>query len=107
MNAVWNRNGATVRDVHKDLNTSRAVAYTTVMTLMNILESKGYLRKRLRDRAYFYTPVRKRQQVLHGMVRDFVERVFDGATHSLRLHLLRDEPLSEQERKELRRIIDS
>ena len=107
MNVVWQRNGATVRDVHTALAHERPVAYTTVMTLMRILEAKGYLTKRREDRAYFYTPTRRRQQVMRAMVRDFVDRVFDGATQSLRLHLVRHETLNEQERAELRRIIDT
>jgi predicted transcriptional regulator len=106
MNVVWRQSGATVREVHTALAAERPVAYTTVMTLMRILESKGYLEKQARDRAYFYLPTRKRHHVMRAMVRDFVDRAFDGATQSLRLHLVRHESLTEQERAELRRVID-
>jgi BlaI family transcriptional regulator, penicillinase repressor len=106
MNVVWQQNGATVRDVHTALSVERPVAYTTVMTLMRILETKGYLARRQEDRAYVYTPTRKRQLVMRAMVRDFVERVFDGAAQSLRVHLVRHESLSDAERDELRRLID-
>jgi predicted transcriptional regulator len=107
MNLVWARNGATVREVHTALARERPVAYTTVMTLMRILETKGYLVKRREDRAYFYTPARKRQQVLRAMVREFVARVFDGAAQSLRVHLVTHETLTALERAELRRLIDA
>ena len=81
MRVVWDGNGATVRDVHTALAAERPVAYTTIMTLMRVLEAKGYLtRRRGNDRAYVYVPTHKRQQVLLAMVRDFVDRVFDGAT---------------------------
>jgi predicted transcriptional regulator len=106
MNVVWERNGATVREVHTALSAERPVAYTTVMTLMRILETKGYLARRQDDRAYVYTPTRKRQHVMRAMVRDFVERVFDGAAQSLRVHLVRHEALTDDERAELRRLID-
>jgi BlaI family penicillinase repressor len=108
MRVVWDRNGATVREVHSALTAERPAAYTTVMTLMRVLEGKGYLtRHRGDDRAYIYTPTHKRQQVLRSMVRDFVDRVFDGATQSLRLHLVKHEALDARERAELRRMIDA
>ena len=107
MKVVWDRKGATVRQVHDALTSARPVAYTTVMTLMNILAGKGYLRRERHDRAYFYTPVRKRQQVLQSMVRDFVDRVFDGAAQPLRVHLVREQPITAAERRELQRLIDS
>ena len=108
MRIVWDGNGATVRDVHTALAVERPVAYTTVMTLMRVLEAKGYLtRRRGDDRAYVYVPTHKRQQVLLAMVRDFVDRVFDGATQSLRLHLVQQETLDPREREELRRVIDA
>jgi predicted transcriptional regulator len=106
MNVVWRSNGATVRDVHTALAAERPVAYTTVMTLMRILESKGYLTRQAQDRAYFYLPTRKKHQVVRAMVRDFVDRTFEGATQSLRLHLVRHETLTEAERAELKRVID-
>jgi len=108
MKIVWDRNGATVRDVHDVLQHRRPVAYTTVMTLMNILQTKGYLRRRRTDeRAYVYSPTRPRQQVLRALVADFVERVFDGAAQPLRVHLMRDERLTDDDRRELKRLIDS
>ena len=108
MKIVWDRDGATVREVHDALQRVRPAAYTTVMTLMNILQTKGYLRRRRsEDRAYLYSPTRPRQQVLRALVADFVDRVFDGAAQPLRVHLMRDERLTGEERRELKRLIDS
>ena len=98
MHVVWEGDGVTVREVHTALARRRPVAYTTVMTLMRILESKGHLVRRQVDRAYVYTATRKRQHVMRAMVRDFVERVFDGAAQSLRVHLVRHERLTDEER---------
>ena len=69
------------------MRAERTIAYTTVMTMMRILEEKGYLQKSASDRAHVYTPANPRQQVMGAMVRDFVDRVFDGAPDSLLLHL--------------------
>jgi predicted transcriptional regulator len=106
MKVIWRRGTATVRDVYEALRERRPIAYTTVMTTMNILETKGFLQKKRVDRAYAYTPKRSRQQVVGAMVRDFVDRVFDGAAQPLMLHLAASETLSAEERAELRRLID-
>jgi BlaI family penicillinase repressor len=108
MKVVWKRKGgATVRDVYETLREGRRpVAYTTVMTTMNILEGKGFLEKAREDRAFRYTPTRSRQQVVGAMVKDFVNRVFDGAAQPLLLHLATSETLSPAERAELKKMID-
>ena len=56
MKIVWRLGSVTVRDVYEALRARRRVAYTTVMTVMNILETKGYLKKDTQDRAYRYRP---------------------------------------------------
>jgi predicted transcriptional regulator len=107
MQVVWKRGDATVRDVHEALSRERKVAYTTVMTLMNILATKGHLVRRQDDRAYVYSPARPRQQVVGRLVRDFVDRVFSGSAQPLLLHLVRHEKLTAADRAELKRIIDT
>jgi BlaI family transcriptional regulator, penicillinase repressor len=106
MKVVWDLDKATVRDVYETLREQRQIAYTTVMTMMKILETKGHLKKSRLDRAFVYRPSRPRQQVMGAMVRDFVERVFDGAAGGLVLHLARDGRLSKDERQRIRRVID-
>ena len=105
MKVVWKLETATVRDVYAALRKKRPIAYTTVMTMMNVLEEKGYLKKTLADRAYVYRPARPRQQVVGAMVKDFVDRVFDGAAGHLLLHLARDNRLTEKQRKAIDKLI--
>jgi predicted transcriptional regulator len=107
MKIVWPLGAATVRDVYDALRETREVAYTTVMTMMNILEAKGYLKKEkaMEKRAYRYRPVRPERVVLGGMVREFVNRVFDGASRPLLLHLVKDGRLTAKERDELLRLV--
>ncbi len=106
MKVVWKLDKATVRDVYEALRAKRTIAYTTVMTMMKILEEKGYLKKARVERAYVYKPSRPRQQVVGAMVRDFVDRVFDGAAGGLLVHLARDGRLSKDERQHIRRVIE-
>ena len=105
MKIVWrHENGVTVRDVYEELRTQRTVAYTTVMTSLRTLEQKGHLKATQLDRAYCYRPARPKQQVITDMVREFVNRVFNGASQPLVLHLLEDEQLTESELKEITRM---
>jgi BlaI family transcriptional regulator, penicillinase repressor len=106
MKVVWKLDSATVRDVYENIRARRAIAYTTVMTMMKILEEKGYLKKVRAERAYVYRPTKPRHQVLGAMVRDFVDRVFDGAAGGLLVHLAKDRRLSKDERTTIRRIIE-
>jgi BlaI family penicillinase repressor len=107
MKIVWRAGTVTVRDVYRTLADVRPVAYTTVMTMMNILETKGYLKKETHDRAFTYRPARAERTVIASMVREFVHRVFDGASAPLLLHLAKDQRLSEDEREALAALIDT
>ncbi|HEV3485136.1 MAG TPA: BlaI/MecI/CopY family transcriptional regulator [Vicinamibacterales bacterium] len=106
MKVVWRLDKATVRDVYEALREKRAIAYTTVMTMMKVLEEKGYLKKTLVERAHVYRPARPRQQVVGAMVKDFVDRVFDGAAGNLLLHLAKDNRLTEKQRKVINQLIE-
>ena len=104
MKIVWQRDTATVRDVYEALLEHRKVAYTTVMTMMKILEQKKYLKKTLLDRAYVYRPAQPKRQVIGDMVRDFVNRVFNGSAEPLLVHLVEEHGLSSEELAEIARL---
>jgi BlaI family transcriptional regulator, penicillinase repressor len=106
MKVVWGRSQSTVRDVYETLREKRPIAYTTVMTMMKILEEKGYLTKSAADRAYVYQPAKPRDQVVGAMVRDFLDRVFDGAPDALLVHLAKDNQLTRKQRQAINRLLD-
>ena len=105
MKIVWERPATTVRDVYEALLERRKVAYTTVMTMMKILENKGYLNRKQVDRAYVYRPAQPKNRVIRAMVRDFVKRVFNGSAEPLLVHLIEDRRLAPDEIEEIRRLI--
>jgi len=105
MKVVWERTSATVRDVYEEMRKRRRIAYTTVMTMMNILERKGHLRKRPEGRSFVYQPARPRSQVVAAMVREFLDRVFGGSAEPLLVHLVEDRRLTERDLAELARRI--
>lgn len=106
MKVVWRSDQATVREVYDTLRKSRPLAYTTVMTMMRILEQKGYLTRATDERAHVYRPARPRQQVVGAMLRDFLDRVFDGASDALLVHLARDNKLTPKQKRIVQQLLD-
>jgi|SRR6516165_8657384 predicted transcriptional regulator len=104
MKIVWERERATVRDVYEALLEKRKVAYTTVMTMMKILEQKGYLKKSQEERAYVYRAAQPKRQVIGAMVRDFINRVFNGSAEPLLVHLVEEHHLSQKDLEEIARL---
>ncbi|MGH9469243.1 MAG: BlaI/MecI/CopY family transcriptional regulator [Terriglobia bacterium] len=94
-----------MRDVYETLLKRRGIAYTTVMTMMGILEEKGYLKKRAAQRAYVYRAARPKSQVIRAMVRDFVDRVFNGSAEPLLVQLVKDRRLSPKDLEKIARMI--
>ena len=105
MQVVWDLGKGTVRQVHERLNQQRPLAYTTVMTMMGILEDKGHLTRTKQGRAYLYEPVRPKSQVIAHMVDDFVGKVFAGSARPLVLSLVKDRKLSKRDLEEIARLI--
>jgi len=105
MKIVWQLGTATVREVYEELLKSRKIAYTTVMTMMGILEQKGRLTKTPRDRAYVYSPTQSQVQVVGSMVHEFVKRVFDGSAKPLLVHLARNKKISQKELDEISELL--
>jgi predicted transcriptional regulator len=105
MKVVWELQTATVRDVYEVLLRRRKIAYTTVMTMMNILEEKGYLKKRADDKAYVYRPTKAKAKVIRAMVQEFVGRVFNGSAQPLLVQLVKDRKISEKDLAEISRQI--
>ena len=105
MKIIWRLQSATVRDVYEAILERRKVAYTTIMTMMNVLEKKKYLKKRLVERAYVYQVTRSQDQVIGGLVKEFLNRVFDGAAEPLLMRLVKDRHLSPREFEKISRMI--
>ncbi|HEV2194769.1 MAG TPA: BlaI/MecI/CopY family transcriptional regulator [Candidatus Acidoferrum sp.] len=106
MKLVWQRGAATVRDVYETLLERRKIAYTSVMTMMNILETKGYLKKRRQDRAFLYRPAHPKNQVIGGMIREFIDRVFNGSAEPLLVHLVKSRHLGEKDLQKIARMVE-
>ena len=107
MKVIWKSGASTVRGVYEAMLENRKIAYTTVMTMMNILEQKGYLKKTQKERAFVYQATQPQKRVIRGMVREFVDRVFNGSAEPLLLHLVEDSRLSKEDLDEIRRMLEA
>lgn len=88
MQVIWRLGSGTVGAVQADL--SRDLAYTTVQTMLNILERKGKLRRELHGRAYVYSARVTEAKALGQGVRDLVDRMFGGSSEELVMSLLKN-----------------
>lgn len=105
MKVVWRLGEATVRDVYEDLRLHRPVAYTTVMTMMKNMESRGHLKKRSEGRAFVYTATVAEDRMIRRIVGDFIDRVFNGSTEPLLAHLVKEKRLSEKDLENIGKMI--
>ncbi len=101
MKVVWEREQATVREVCESISRNKPTAYTTILTLMGILEDKGALTHVRSGRAYVYHPLLSRQQATKNQIRDLISRFFDGLPAKLIENVLENEV---KEREELQSI---
>lgn len=105
LKVIWQRGEATVRDVYNDLRQRRSIAYTTVLTMMGVLERKGHLTKTAGARAYVYRPAQPQGEVVQSMVKEFVGRVFNGSAKSLLVHLVEDRGTAPQDLDEIEALV--
>ena len=106
MAVLWQRQTATVGDVVAALKRKRPVTYSTVQTILRILETKGYLTHDKVERAFVYRPVVDQRQARRRALKHLVKRLFDGSPGLLVLNVLEDEEIGPAEREQLRKLIE-
>jgi BlaI family penicillinase repressor len=106
MKIIWEKGRATVHEVQQALPPENPLAYTTILTMLRILENKGFLKHDVQGRTYVYGPAVKQDEVSQGMLKDLLDRLFDGSKAALLNTLLEAEKVSQEELQELKRLID-
>jgi BlaI family transcriptional regulator, penicillinase repressor len=105
MKVVWHLSEATVRDVYEALRARRPIAYTTVMTTMKTMETRGHLKKRTEGRAFVYSASEPQKRMLRRIVSDFIDRVFNGSAEPLLAHLVKERRVSRKDLEQISRMI--
>jgi predicted transcriptional regulator len=106
MRVLWDRGAATVGGVVEALNERPKPAYNTVLTLLRILERKGYVTHRKDGRAFIFMPLLDKEGATRSALTALVNRFFDGSPRLLMLNLLEDEQLSPEALQQLRERIE-
>jgi predicted transcriptional regulator len=106
LKVLWERGEATVRDVCEALNSRGAeLAYTTVLSLLQVMEQKGLVTHRRDGKAYVYAARIERGKTFRELAGGFLERVFDGAVSEYLVHALESKKVKAAELDELERMI--
>ncbi len=102
LKVLWQQGEATVREVCEALNAAgEELAYTTVLSLLQVMEQKGLVEHRREGKAYVYLPRIERENTIRRLAAGFLERVFDGALDEYLVHALESRRLSAAELDEL------
>jgi predicted transcriptional regulator len=105
MDVLWDKGTATVAEIHGELG-EPAIAYTTALSTLTILERKGFVTHRTQGKANVYEPVVDRDAARRNVVEFVLSRFFDDSPHALMLNLLRSERVGEDEVRRLRALLD-
>jgi BlaI family transcriptional regulator, penicillinase repressor len=105
MSVLWDRQTASVADVVAALKRKKAVTYSTVQTILRILEAKSYVSHEKVGRAFIYRPIVDQRQARRRALRQLVIRMFNGSPSLLVLNVLEDDEVDAEELSHLRRLI--
>jgi len=106
---LWDQGEATVREVsdamNADADANTKLAYTTVLSLLQVMEQKNLVAHRREGKAYVYLPQVEREKTLRGLAAGFLERVFDGSLDEYLVHALGTRKVSPQELQQLETML--
>ena len=106
MQVLWEKKSATVQQVLEALPTSKPLAYNSVLTIVRILEKKGFVRHVKDGRAHIYLPLLNQKEATQSEIRHLVSRFFQNSRELLVLNILEDSGLDADELKRLRQLLD-
>ena len=106
LRVLWTRGPSTVREVHETLSENKSLGYTTVLKLLQIMTTKGTVRRNETQRAHVYEACLPAEQTKRQIAGDMLQRVFEGSASQLMMHALAGGKASAEEISELRRLLD-
>ena len=107
LKVLWQRSPMRVREIRQALaDDGHEIAHTTVVTMLNIMVDKRFLKRKQVKNAFSFEPRVSRKEVTDGMLGDVIDRVFDGSAMAVALSLFEQSDLDPEELKELRRLVN-
>jgi BlaI family transcriptional regulator, penicillinase repressor len=105
LRVLWSKGPSTVRQVHDVIASGRDLAYTTILKLLQIMTDKGLTTRAALGLQHVYTARRTEQDTQRQLVKDLLDRAFDGSTSQLVMQALATTAASPEELKEIRRLL--
>ena len=106
MNVLWERHSATVHEVLEAIPSKPALAYNSVLTIIRILEKKGYVKHEKDKRAHVFLPLVDRKDATRFEVRHLVSRFFGNSNEQLVLNVLEETSIDAEELDRLRQLLE-
>jgi BlaI family transcriptional regulator, penicillinase repressor len=107
LKVLWRHGEATVRDIYERMNDEGGkLAYTTVLSLLQVMEQKGLVRHRQSGKAYLYAAQVERGSTFRKLAGGFLEKVFDGAVDEYLVHAIQSRRLTAEELDRLQEMIE-
>lgn len=106
MEILWEKKEASVAEITSELASRNPLAYTTVLTMLRIMEQKGYVSHTKKGRAFVYRPLIDRQRARRSAIRHIIGSLFDNSPELLMLNILEHEKVSAEEIKRLKEAIN-
>jgi BlaI family transcriptional regulator, penicillinase repressor len=105
LRVLWSKNSATVREIHEEIAHERALGYTSVLKILQIMTEKGLVQREESGKAHVYRATVSQQETQSQMLRDLSDRLFSGSATQLAMHALSMQPASAQELEEVRKVL--
>ncbi len=105
LNVLWEKEAATVKEVHEIINARKPTGYTTVLKLMQIMREKSLVERDDANKAHVYRATQPQNETQRNLVSDLIEKVFRGSALKLVQHVLEGKPASTDELKKIRKMI--
>jgi BlaI family penicillinase repressor len=106
LRVLWQRGPSPVREIHARLHADKGTNYSTTVKMLSVMLEKGLVRRDESASPYVYRPAMSRETAGKRMVRDLIDKVYDGAAMSLVLHALTAANATREELDEVRRLLD-
>lgn len=106
LQVLWRRGASTVRDVHDELKDKTGTGYTTILKILQIMHTKGLVTRKDDQRTHIYAPAAPEKEAKQGLVRDLIDRAFEGSASDLVMRAIDAKRPNADELAEIRRALE-
>jgi BlaI family penicillinase repressor len=103
---LWDLRPSPVREIHRCLEAAKGTSYSTTVKMLAVMLAKGLVTRDEQAQPHIYQPTLTRDKAGKRLVRDLIDKVYNGSAHSLVLQALSTQRATQEERDEIRRLLD-